>query len=145
MAYELFQNKAVKFGSPHLTIRGGRISFNADAGDILARVGMRFAHILWDPDGHRLAIRPTARQDESAFRVSIPKGKRGGSFSAHSFLKYIHWNDNGPVVVNAEWNEGERLLEATLPSEHIATLETRKTKTRQAGRESRAHRGPGSD
>lgn len=119
MAYQLFHNKAAKFGSPQLTIRSGRISFNADAGDILARVGMRFAHILWDADAHKLAIKPLSKEDENAFRVSIPAGKRGGTFSAQSFLNYIHWNASEPIVVAAEWNERERLLEALLPRENI--------------------------
>jgi hypothetical protein len=119
MAYELFHNKAAKFSSPQLTIRGGRIAFNADAGDILASVGMRFAHLLWDADACKLAIHPITKEDENAFRVSIPRGKRGGVFSALSFLNYIQWHAEDPIVVDAHWNERERLLEASLPKENV--------------------------
>lgn len=123
MPYELFHNKAAKFGSPQLTIRGGRIFFNAAAGDILAGIGMRFAHILWDADACKLALKPLTKEHEKAFRASIPAGKRGGTFSAQSFLNYINWNATEPVVVAAEWNERERLLEALLPKENIGTRE----------------------
>jgi hypothetical protein len=119
MAYELFHNKAAKGGAPQLTIRAGRIALNAHAADILAKAGMRFAHILWDSDVCKLALKPTAKVDEKAFRLSIPAGKRGGTFSAQSFLNYILWNATKPVVVAAEWNERERLLEARLPRENI--------------------------
>jgi hypothetical protein len=51
MPYELFQNKAAKFGSPQLTISAaGKIAFNADAGDILDELSARFAHLLWDAE-----------------------------------------------------------------------------------------------
>lgn len=119
MAYELFHNKAAKFSSPQLTIRSGRIAFNADAGDILAKVGMRFAHLLWDVAACKIAVRPTTKEDDDAFRVSIPKGKRGGTISAQSFLNYIQWRTSRPVVIDAQWNEAERILEAPLPREHM--------------------------
>lgn len=119
MAYELFHNKAAKAGAPQLTIRAGRIALNAHAGDILAKAGMRFAHILWDADLCKLALKPITKVDAMAFRLSIPAGKRGGTFSAQSFLNFIRWNATQPVVVAAEWNERERVLEASLPKENI--------------------------
>jgi len=137
MAYELFQNKAAKFSSPQLTIRSGKIAFNADAGDILARAGMRFVHLLWDVAACRIAIRPTTKEDDNAYKVSIPKGKRGGTISAQSFLNYIQLRARRPIIVDAKWDEDERLLEASLPKEHISTGE----KGRDAGREN--ERRPG--
>jgi hypothetical protein len=131
MAYELFDNKAAKFGSPQLTIRSGRIAFNADAGDILAKVGTRFAHIFWDADACKLAIRPVAKEDIHAFRVTIPKGKRGGSFSAQSFLNYIQWHADQPVVIAASWSDTERLLEARLPKENVGAGETKRGSRRK--------------
>lgn len=129
MSYELFNNKATKFGSPQLTVRGGRIGFNADAGDILASVGMRFAHLLLDTDECKFAIRPIQKRDESAFKVSIPKGKRGGTISAQSFLNYIRWHADKPVVLDAQWNTAEQILEALLPKEHIGSLARSSTTT----------------
>src|SRR5579863_1630547 len=119
MAYELFHNKAAKFSSPQLTIRSGKIAFNADAGDILAGVGMKFAHILWDAVTGKIAIRPITKEDDNTFKVSIPHGKRGGTISAQSFLNYIQWRASQPVIIDANWNDAERLLEASMPREHI--------------------------
>ena len=123
MPYELFHKKATKFGSPQLTIRGGRIFFNAAAGDILGGVGMRFAHILWDAEACKVALKPITKENQNAFRVSIRAGKRGGTVTAQSFLNYIDWSASEPVTVAAEWNERERLLEALLPKENIGAGE----------------------
>ena len=71
MSYELFTSKAAKFGSPQVTIRSGKISFNADAGDDLAKTGMKFAHILWDSSACKVAIRPVAKEDDSAYKMTV--------------------------------------------------------------------------
>ncbi|MGA2184327.1 MAG: hypothetical protein ABSH47_14990 [Bryobacteraceae bacterium] len=126
MAYELFHNKAAKFSSPHLTIQGGRILFNAGAGDIVARVGMKFVHLLWDGTACKVAIRPITKEDGNTFKVSIRRGKRGCTISAQSFLNHIQWRASQPVTVDVRWNEAERLLEASLPREHVGTAETRR-------------------
>src|SRR5580658_907634 len=105
MAYEVFDSKAVKFGAPQLTIRSGKIAFNADAGDVLSKVGAKFAHLLWDAEACKLGIQPTGKEDSRAFRISFAHGKRGGTVAALAFLKYIDWNANGPVIVPSAWNE----------------------------------------
>jgi len=119
MAYELFDSKAAKIGSPRLTIREGRVAFNADAGDVLSKSGAKFAHLLWDAIDCKLAIRPLGKGDARAFKLSFRQGFRGGTIRAQSFLKYIRWNATSPVVVAAEWNDRERILEALLPREHV--------------------------
>jgi hypothetical protein len=119
MAYELFDSKAAKFDSPRFTIRPGKIAFNADAGDILYRAGAKFAHLLWDAEGRRLAVRAAEKKDGRAFKLTFVRGKRGGTISAQSFLKYIKWHADSPVVVAASWNDSEHILEASLPREHI--------------------------
>jgi hypothetical protein len=119
MTYEIFDSKAVRFGCPQLTIRSGKIAFNADAGDVLSQAGARFAHLLWDEEACKLAIQPTGKADNRAFRISFAHGKRGGSVTAASFLKYINWSATGPVVVSAAWNEDEQILEASIPRIHV--------------------------
>src|SRR5438552_4084107 len=119
MAYELFQNKAAKFGSPQATIRNGKIAFNADAGDLWDKLGSRFAHLLWDADAHTIAIRPIKNRDENTFLVSAHGGKRGRTISALSFLKYIHWTGDKPVTVDVRWNDSAELMEIVVPKERI--------------------------
>ena len=49
MAYELFDSKSIRIGSPAITIQpDGRMALNADVGDILASLGAKYAQILWD-------------------------------------------------------------------------------------------------
>ena len=120
MAYELFSNKATRFAPPELTIRGGRIFLNAGAGDFFTKLGAQYVHLLWDRTAYKLAIKPVKKEDDNAFRISIPQGKRGGTLSAESFLKYIRWTGKGPANVPAEWNDTEGMLEAVLPKMRIA-------------------------
>ncbi|MGO4879280.1 MAG: hypothetical protein ACLP59_00485 [Bryobacteraceae bacterium] len=126
MAYELFDSKAVKFGSLQLTLRTGKIAFNADAGDALTRAGVKFAHLLWDSEACRLAIRGAERKDGRAFKVSFRQGKRGGTISAQSFLNYIQWRASRPIVVEASWNEKGHMLEASLPREQVGKPQTKR-------------------
>ena len=120
MPYELFSDKAARFAPPELTIRSGRIFLNAGAGDILTKIGARYVHLLWDRMALKIGIKPVKKEDDNSFRLSISQGKRGGTLSAESFLKYIRWGGKGPENVVATWNEAEGMLEAVLPSRRIA-------------------------
>jgi len=120
MGYELFHNKSARLGSPGLTIRSGKLALNADAGDVLARAGARYAHLLWDAEARKLAIKPRGKEDGNTFRISIPEGKRGGTITASSFLKFIGWKARKPVVVDARWSATEGILEAFLPKEYVS-------------------------
>jgi hypothetical protein len=121
MAYVLFENKSLKIGSPALTVSGVRLSLNADAGDILRSIGAKFFHVLWDEEACKVALKPVARMDDSAYKISYPKEKRGASFSAQSFLNHIRWGADKPISVPVIWNEKEKLFEAVLPKQWIGT------------------------
>ena len=120
-----------QFGSPQLTIRSAKVAFNADAGDILSKAGVKFAHLLWDSEACRLALRAAESKDARAFKVTFVPGKRGGTVSAQSFLKYIQWHAARPIVVQASWNDKEHLLEASLPREHVGRAQARKQERRR--------------
>lgn len=132
MPYVLFESKAVKIGTPALTIAGVRFSFNADAGDILQRIGARYLHVLWDSAACKVALRPISKPDENAYKISFPRGKRGASCSAQSFLNHIRWNAASPQAVPVAWNEKEKFLEASLPKEHIGSEDKVKTRAEDA-------------
>jgi len=121
MSYVMFENKALKIGSPALTVTGVRLSFNADAGDILRRLGARFFHVLWDEGACKLALRPVSKLDDHAYKITFPKGKRGASFSAQSFLNHIRWGANKPITVPIAWSDKEKLFEAVLPKQWVGT------------------------
>jgi hypothetical protein len=121
VAYELFQNKAARFSAPQITVRSGRIAFNADAGDLWEEhgTGTVFAHLLWDAGTCRLGIRPVPEEDQYTFRVSAPKGKRAKTIAALSFLNYIHLDPKATVVADVRWNATEKVIEAELPRDLV--------------------------
>jgi hypothetical protein len=75
MAYELYDSKAAKFGSPQLTIRSARFAFNAEAGDILSKAGIKF-YLLWDSEVCRLALRAAKARTAGASRS--PSSRESG-------------------------------------------------------------------
>ena len=123
MAYELFDSKAIRVGSPALTIgTDRRIGLNADVGDILTSLGAKYAQLLWDRESLRLAIRPLMKREQRAFKLTVAKGKRGAAFSARSFLNYIQWQASDRFTAPVHWNEKEGLLETVLPRERVGIV-----------------------
>jgi hypothetical protein len=119
VAYELFTTKAIRFGSPALTINpDGRVGLNADAGDLL-EPGVKFVQILWDAKAHKIALRPLIKPGESSYKLYIKGGKRGTHFSARTFLRYIGWDLSKSAAVPIAWNQKEKVLEASLPRENF--------------------------
>jgi hypothetical protein len=120
VAYELFNIRSIRIGSPTLTIRpDGRFDLNADAGDLLRRAGAKSVQILWDADAQRVALRPLSKSGESSYKLLVRSGKRSTSFSALTLLRYIGWDLSKSAIVPVEWNEKETVLEALLPRENI--------------------------
>jgi hypothetical protein len=123
MAYEIVPKKMSQRDAPlKLTVRDGIIALNAAAGDVLTGAAVRFVHLLLDADKGKFAIRPIQKEDENAFVISVRKDKRGATISARSFLNYIGWQANEPVVLDVQWNPKERMMEASLPKEHANAL-----------------------
>jgi hypothetical protein len=122
MAYQLFETKSVKIGTPSVTVSGGKFSFNADAGDILHRVGAKFLHLFWDSEECRVAFRPLTKREDNAYKISFPQGKRGATVTAQSFLKHIRWKTTQPRSILITWNEKEKLMEAGLPRDQVGAI-----------------------
>ena len=123
MAYEVFDYKATRLGSPALTITtDGRLALNGDAGDLLRSVGAKFAHLLWDAEARKIALRPLTKRDSRSYRLTVPRAhKRGMSVSAATFLRYIGWSSSTRATLAVEWNEKEKLLEAVLPPDRSSS------------------------
>ena len=94
--------------------KDGRIVLNADAGELLRRAGGKFVHILWDAAAYKIALRPLAKTNRSAFKLTTKRGRRSMVISGATFLRYIRWDLSKTVTVPVEWNEKERVLEASL-------------------------------
>ena len=118
MAYEVFDNKATRLGSPAVTIAtDGRLALNADAGDLLKGLGAKYVHLLWDSEARKIALRPLAKADSRSYKLSVPNPhKRGMLVSASTFVRYIGFPLSKRVTLPAQWNEKEKILEAILPA-----------------------------
>ena len=95
----------------------GRLALNADAGDVMRSVGARFIQLLWDPDARKFALRPVAKGDEHAYRLTPARAhKRGMYLSATAFLRHIGWDFSTRRTMAVEWNEKRKMLEVHLPA-----------------------------
>jgi hypothetical protein len=127
MAYELFNPKATRLGSPALTIKtDGRITLNAPAGDLFKRAGARFVQILWDAGAFRLALRPLSKSGQSSYKLTVNSSKRGAAISGWSFLRYIGWSFSKSVTFPADWNEKEKVLEVSLSRDNLTGSQSEK-------------------
>ncbi|MGA7685825.1 MAG: hypothetical protein WCA58_12495 [Terriglobales bacterium] len=86
---------------------------------------IKFVLLLWDRTTHKLALKATKKGDKNAYAISIAPASHSGSLRAKSFLSYVGWNARKREMIPATWNEREEMLEATLPSEYLATEKTR--------------------
>src|SRR5580693_3813990 len=114
MAYEVFDNKSTRLGSPAVTLSSdGKLSLNADAGDLMKAIGAKFVHLLWDAETHKIAFRPLTKSDSRSYKLTVSNAhKRGMAVSASTFFRYIGWIRSDRVTVPVQWNEKEKLLEA---------------------------------
>jgi hypothetical protein len=133
MAYEVFKRSGARVEWPTLSIvPEGRIAINAAAARIFVSLGIKSVLLLWDQASHKLAIKAVHKGDKNAYAVSIAPASHSGSLRAKSFLSYIGWNAPKREMIPAIWNEKEKMLEATLPSEHL-TEKARASKLKNTG------------
>jgi hypothetical protein len=120
MAYEVFKRTGARVETPTLSIvPDGRIAINAAAVRIVREGRITSVLLLWDPTNHRLALKAAQRGDKNSYAVSIAPSSHSGSLRAKSFLRHIGWSGRKREMIPAVWNEKERMLEATLPLEHL--------------------------
>jgi hypothetical protein len=120
MGYEMFERTGTRVASPTISIvPDGRIAINAAASRILLGAGIKSVVLLWDRTNHRVALKAAQKGDKNAFAVSIAPANYSGSLRAKSFLSHVGWTARKREMFPATWNEKERMLEATLPLEHL--------------------------
>jgi len=118
MAYEVFENKSIRFDSPSLSISpNGGMRLNPDAAAILKAAGAEQVLLLWDKGKHRIAISVVHDKDSRAYKLKYRSTGNGASFSAKAFAKHIGWKAGRFVALPLRSVDG--MLEATLPSEHL--------------------------
>lgn len=120
MAYEVYERTKTRVDAPMLSITiDKRIVINAAAVRIFLEAGVRSVVLLWDRANHRVALKAAQKGDKNAYAVSITAGSHSGSLRAKSFLDYLGWKGRKREMIAATWNHKERMLEATVPLEHL--------------------------
>jgi hypothetical protein len=87
---------------------------------ILLEAGIKAVLLVWDPAKNKVALKAATRSDKNAFAVSLVRDQHSGSIRAKSFLNHIGWSAQQRVVLPAIWGDRERMLEITLPREHLS-------------------------
>ncbi|MGA8597012.1 MAG: hypothetical protein WB676_20055 [Bryobacteraceae bacterium] len=120
MAYEIFEKKATRIGTPAVTFSSkDRLSINAAGAKIFHQIAVESVLLLWDREHHRAAIRPITKKDSRAYKVTYGLKANGVSFSARSFLNHIGWQSKEKFTVPATWNEEQSILEFELPADKL--------------------------
>lgn len=131
MAYEVFKRTTARVDKPTVAIApDGRMAVNAAAVRILSAASVKHVLLLWDQEGHRLAIKATQKSDKDAYALSIAPGTYSGGIRAQAFLSHIGWNARRRETLPATWNETEKMLEVELPVEFLRPT-TEKTSRRR--------------
>jgi hypothetical protein len=66
-----------------------------------------------------MAIKAAPKGDKNAFRVSF--GRDSGILTVKSFLRHIGWNASEKQGLATTWNAEEKMFEAALPPQHLAS------------------------
>jgi hypothetical protein len=120
MAYEVFKRTGARVETPTLSIvPDGRIVMNAATVRIIKERRITSVLLLWDPTNHKLALKAAQRGDKNSYAVSVAAASHSGSLRAKAFLSHIGWRASKREMIPTEWNEKERMFEATLPLEHL--------------------------
>ena len=120
MAYETFERRSVRVEEPALTVRpDGRINLNAASSRVLDEAGVKAVRILWDKHTCGIALQAARKGAENAYAIAFGGGSRSSTVTLKAFLQYIGWSSDQRQTVPAKWDEQQRMLEATLPSQFV--------------------------
>lgn len=119
MPFEVFEQKRVISDRPIIGIQAnGAMRLNKAATAHLCEA--ETVNILWDRKLHKLAIAGASSDDRRAYRVDYSNG--GARIVPRAFLKSVGFNAVSTVHIGAEFLEG--MLQATLPTENLASEKT---------------------
>jgi len=115
MPYETFERTGVRVEEPSISIvPDGRIAINAAASRILLEAKVKSVLLLWDKANRKIALKAASPSDKNSFAVSLT-GSHSGTVRAKAFVDHIGWLGRPRETIRAEWNDKERMLEASIP------------------------------
>jgi hypothetical protein len=142
MAFKLVPKGRVRSSAskpPRVSITfPGRLNFTTAAVEILTRdYAYDYVLLYWDDERSVMAIRPSRKKDDRAFKVLYNKTGRNVSVQAKSFFDYIGYDCRRARSFPMKWNEvegafdvdlrdGERSQSKTVPIARSVSSETHK-------------------
>jgi hypothetical protein len=111
MSFKLFDRKRTHGGPPMVTItKYGMFVVNAAAVEKYLK-GAQYALLYWDEIQGKVGIKPLKTKESKAYSVNYsPKGNVA-TLSGTAFLKFAGIGHEMTESFDAQWNEGEKLLE----------------------------------
>lgn len=120
MAWEIFERKVRRSGSPALTFnRLGRMSLNKTATGLLEKEAVEFVLVLWDASKRQIGIRPITKKDPRAYRLAYGTKGNGAGFSAKTFMDHIGYDYKESRSIPVRWDDGESMFIGEVPSEYL--------------------------
>jgi hypothetical protein len=122
MAYEVFERSGTRVEQLALSlVPDGRIALNAAAVRVVAKAGVTSVLLLWDKANNKFALKAATKGDKNSYALSIARGSYSGSLRAKSFLSHIGWSVSKRTMLLATWNDVDKMLEVTLPTEFVGS------------------------
>jgi len=117
MAYEIFERKMIRIGTPAMSFsRIGQIVFNVPAAHLLKAHNIENTLLMWDSAAKKLALKTTTK-DNRAYTIRYNGKGNGASFSAKTFLDYagIDYSERKsiPIEINPS---SEFFIEVAIPA-----------------------------
>jgi hypothetical protein len=116
MPLEMFLRQRISGGPPRVAISKYRnfIFNSACVTDHFKNV--KSIHLLWDAEKLRVGIKPSNKEDRTAYPLHYSKRGNVASISAISFLRYIGWDMDSENTkhFDIEWNDRENFMEFTI-------------------------------
>ena len=128
MAYEIYSRKVRRVGSPQIALmRNGRVSFNKASTTLLTEQAVEYVLLLWDKAGRKIGLRPIAKKDARAYKVSIRDNSSG--FSAKTFLEDIGFDyEKGTQLFPLTWVPEQGIFEMNLSDGVVSQRQPLKAK-----------------
>ena len=127
MAYEIYSRKVRKAGSPQIAIMAkGRLSFNKASTSILKEQAVEFVLLLWDKTARKIGVRPIAKKDPRAYKISVRESSAG--FSAKTFLEDIGVPFERTQIFPLSWNAEQGIFEFALSEGTMSNRQSPKGK-----------------
>jgi hypothetical protein len=116
MPFEMFQRQRIAGGPPRVAVSKYRnFIFNSACVNAYLK-NVKYVHLFWDSEKLRVGVRPSSKEDRSAYPLHYSPRGNVATISSMSFLRYIGWDmdDQNTKHFDADWNEKDNLLEFTI-------------------------------